>query len=297
MNTTLLFLSLMVPGTFFLGLSDTLIRRVLRSKMVDSQFLIAFEFVGVAVVTSPFLFIAGIPEIKPEFWGAFIATTTLNVFAQWAWYAAFKKEEASLVSPFRLISPPLVILTGFLVLGEVPNLPGALGILVTIVGLWIFLKSEAKRGAIKLREVMRRPGVLLALWGGISFAISFPFDKRIVTASSPLFAVATGFLVVGLGNGIIWYLTATARGQKRLFGTRSEWKTIAILPVVHTIGTILAWTALSYSLAAYAASVKRLWSLWAVILSGAFLKEGNIARKLAATLIMLGGIALTVVFG
>jgi len=59
----------------------------------------------------------------------------------------------------------------------------------------------------------------------------------------------------------------------------------------------LTTQALNYTLAAYAASVKRLWSFWAVILSGQILGEKDISHRLAATGIMLAGIVITSLFG
>lgn len=70
-----------------------------------------------------------------------------------------------------------------------------------------------------------------------------------------------------------------------------------MIPFVHAAASILTYAAMQYSLAAYAASVKRLWPLWTILLSGALLKEGNIKKKILATVIMLAGIALTVILG
>lgn len=113
MTTTLLFLTLMIPGTFLLGLNDVLVRRLLKSGAIREQLLVTYEFIGVFVVLAVPLLIQGVPEIKPGFWSAILITAVLNIFAQWAWYTAFRKEEASLISPLRLLTPPLVLLTGF----------------------------------------------------------------------------------------------------------------------------------------------------------------------------------------
>lgn len=294
MSDTALFLLFIIPGTIFLGLNDVLIRNVLRRGTVAPQLLVAFEFISVGVLTGLILLFSGVPELKPGFWSAFAATVGLNTFAQWAWYTAFKKEEASLISPFRLVTPPLVIVTGFLILGEMPTLAGAAGILLTVAGLWFFLESEAKHAKERLLAVVKRPGVLLALWGAVSFAFSLPFDKQLVVASSPLLAVSGSFTAVGLGNFVLWGTV-----MRRRSGSLREvpWHIVLLIPFVHTAAAFLSYAALNYALVAYVGSVKRLWSLWAVIFAGTFLKEGNIRRKLAATAVMLAGIALTVVLG
>jgi len=137
--------------------------------------------------------------------------------------------------------------------------------------------------------------MLLGLWGAISFAISLPFDKQAVVTSSALFAVTVLFFGVGLGNLLLAFFRSRKKPLKLDFS--KEWRTALFLPFVHGLASFLTYSSMSYALIAYNASVKRLWSFWAVVLSGKFLKEGNINRKLAATLIMLLGIAVTLVLG
>lgn len=296
MNNTVLFLLLMVPGTFFLGVNDILIRKVLRLGKVNEQFLLAANYLISAALLSLVLLITGRPSIQPGFWGALVATVILNTFAQWAWYTAFKKEEASLIAPLRLLTPPLVIVTGFLILGEKPSIMGAIGILTTILGLWILMRSESKLQSQSLRATLKRPGVLLGLYGALSFAISFPFDKKIVATSSPLFAVTLAFFAVGVISGLIW-IAKNFRPQEAAAKTEFNKTAFIAIPLIQCVAALLTYGALNYSLAAYAASVKRLWSLWAVILSGRFLGEKNIKAKLLATFIMFVGVLITVFLG
>lgn len=294
MSDATLFLLFMIPGTLFLGINDVLIRRTLRNGKSSSQFLVMYEYATAALLLAIPLLFTGIPEIHKGFWSAIIITVVLNTFAQWAWYSAFAREEASLISPLRLITPPLVIITGYVVLNETPSLGGALGILVTVIGLWILLRDEAKESQFSLKKVMSRPGILLALWGAISFAISFPFDKRAVVTSSPLFAVVVVFTGLALGSAIVLFLR---RGERVHLSFQNQKSILFMIPFVHAAASILTYAAMQYSLAAYAASVKRLWPLWTILLSGALLKEGNIKKKILATVIMLAGIALTVILG
>lgn len=297
MSSIWIFLILMIPGTFFLGLNDVLVRKVLRNSNTNEQSLLAYEFIGVGVIGAFLLVISGMPELRPGFWPAVLISTSLNIFAQWAWYTAFKKEEASLISPLRLITPPIILFTGFLFLKETPSLAGVVGVLVTFLGLWLLFHEEAAWRHKHFLDVIKKPGVLLGIFGAVSFAISFPFDKKAVVASSALFALTLGFLGVGLANALISKVLSLKNRINRNLNFKSNLKVLLILPFIHTFAAYLTFQALNYSLAAYAGSVKRLWSLWAVILSGQFLNEAGAGRKLLATLIMLLGIAVTVFWG
>ena len=106
-----------------------------------------------------------------------------------------------------------------------------------------------------------------------------------------------GFSIIGIASVAIAHFRGVRAGARPRLHARENWRMLAIMPLIHSVSTYLTFTALSYALAAYAVSVKRLWSFWAVILSGHFLQERNIDRKLIATVTMLGGIALIVFFG
>lgn len=285
----------MIPGTFLLGVVDTLIKRILKDKEFNQQLLLSIDFIGSGLLLAVPLFIFGLPETRPGFWSAFIVSTSLNIFAQWAWFTAFKKEEASLIAPLRLLTPPLVIVTGYFVLAEKPSLVGTVGIFITIIGLWFLLDVEAKKDHVHFWQTFKRPGVLLGLWGAVSFAISFPFDKKAVLTSSPLLLASTSLFIVGLANLLIGYFKDT---KKDFFiGLKKDLKLALVIPFVHAAASLMTNSALLFAFAAYAASVKRLWSLWTILLSGKFLQETNISKKLLSTMVMFLGIAITVFLG
>ena len=282
----------MVPGTVFLGLNDTFIKRLLNTG-IQSELLAGLNFSIIGALVFIAAWIWGLPEIKPGFWEAFIITVVINIAAQFAWYRAFQAGEASFVSAMRLVTPPLVLLTGFFVLGEVPSLLGALGVLTTIAGLWFLVDVQFDKG-MRLHERIREPAFLYAFLGAFLFAFSFPYDKQAVVASSAFFFLGAAFLLIGMGNLLLGYA---------LIKDRANFFTIprAVVPIflisipVQTAGVFLTLQALNYSLAAYAASTKRLWSFWGVLFSGALLKEKNIGKKLLAVLLMLFGIVLTII--
>jgi drug/metabolite transporter (DMT)-like permease len=294
MSTVATFLVLMVPATFFIGLYDVLAKRLLQ-KSVPETVLLAVVLTGTGILLSLVTFLlGGIPEILPAFWPAFLGTVILNVLLQQAWFRAFKLEDASLVAPLRLITPPLVLVTGFFLLDEVVTIGGILGVLTTILGLGMLLQSQAIFEKIAFRTFIVRPGVLLGLGGSLLAAISFPLDKQAVVNSSALFFSASAFLAIG-AISIVWALVNTGRGST--LHLRAHARDIGVLILVASTGTWLASASLHYAFAAYAASTKRLAALWAIVLSGAFLKERNILWKLLATLTMIGGVVTTVVSG
>lgn len=285
----------MLPGTVFLGFYDAFTRKLLKSGVHEGLLLgLTFTFSG--LIFFLMLLVLGFPIIHSEFYPAFIGTVALNFVSQGLWYKAFKYDEASLIAPLRLLTPPFVLLTGFLTLKEVPSWGGTVGVLTTILGLWFLMRGEAAHTDGGWYKVFGRPGVRYGLIGAFLFALSFPLDKQAVINSSGLFFSFSAFLLIGLSTLIQTYFLN--RKNKNIY--KSVRPVLKYLPwhiLIFSAGGFLALQSLNYAFAAYAASVKRLWSLWAVIFSGSLLREKNIYQKLLATLIMIVGVVITVVYG
>lgn len=294
MENIKLFLLFMVPGTFFAGLLDVIIRYALREGKINERLLLAFNFLFSGLfISTLFVFFFDFPEIKQDFWLALFMTSILGLFGHWIYYKAFSQEDASIISPTRLLTPPIVLITGFFILGEKASFWGMIGVLTTIAGLWFLVNPDGKK--FSFAEFFKHKGILLGILGALFFAFSFPFDKKAVVTSSALFFSAVYLVIVGLASLIIYAL------QKKDFfvhrNLKANWRIIFLMVAVNIAGFFLTAQALNYTLAAYAASVKRLWSFWAVILSGQLLGEKDIGQRLAATGIMLVGIAITALLG
>ncbi len=290
----MLFLSLMIVGTFFLGVSDILRRKHLVSGIDDQAMLVITLFLT-GVLILPVFLILGFPIIQNGFWGAFWATVLLNLISQNLFIKAFKLSEASLIAPLRLITPPLVILSGIIILKETPSLYGILGIFITMIGLFFLLFKGSEGKTISFLSIRDR-GVVYGLIASVMFAISFPFDKLTVIKSSALFTTFIVFTTLGI---LTYFINLISNKNFNLILTsviKNNLKANIFISISSSLGVLFTNQALNYSLAAYGASLKRLWSLWTIVLSGKFLKEKDIGRKLVATIIMFVGIIISVIW-
>lgn len=284
----LLFLAFMVPGTFFLGLYDVLTKKLLSRGIPPTLILGSVYTLTGLFLLGVHLFL-GFPHLQPGFWIALGGTIGLNLISQPLWFKAFRLEDASLISPLRMLTPPFVLLTGILFLHEIPSFGGILGVIVTMLGFWMLVHGEKNKHQTSFQEILTRKGVLLGIVGALLFAISFPLDKKAVITSSTFSFVALANLGMGLPY-LCWNLIRHPQSFKII---KKEKKQLVPLFLVQTLGSIFCAQALHYTLAAYAAGGKRLWSVWTVLLSGSILKEKHIGRKLVATGIMLVGIVVS----
>lgn len=296
MQPIFLFLFTMIPGTLLLGFYDVGMKKLLL-RGLGEQVLLGVGFSGAGLLLLFALPFFGIPSIAPAFWGAFFTASVLNLFGQFAWYRAFKYGEVSFIAPLRVLTPILIIATGFLFLSEAPSQNGFLGIALTLVGLLLLLGFQGGAFFSSLKASFTSKGFLWGIFAVFAFSFSFPLEKKAILASSTLLFSACMFLLVGVVSAFLSFLfdREKTRNGLRLVSRHKGFVFGWILALAG--GGFLVNHALNFTLAVYAASVKRLQALWGVLLGGAFLKEGNILFKVTATLIMLSGIAITVIFG
>src|SRR3989344_6216181 len=277
----------------FLMFGDTWRKKYLKEG-IDEQSLLTVTLFLTGVLLLPVFLVVGFPEIKEGFWLPLFGTIALNLISQNLFIRAFKLSDASLIAPLRLIIPPLVILTGFVFLGEKPTWLGAIGIIVTMIGLWFLLFKKEDATWSRLTAKLKDRGILYGLIGSVLFAISFPLDKIVVIKSSALF----GTFVIFSSLGIMTYLLNTIMKpgfNRSLTGVLTkDKKALLLISVASSAGVFLTNQALNYSLAAYVSSLKRLQALWTVLLAGARFKEKKKSRRDFAPLINFLGILLSV---
>lgn len=297
MSPTVIFLLLMVPGTILAGLIDIFDKKIL-SRGFNKFVLQAYSWFFAGILFLPILFMRGIPSLAPEFWFAFSITLTLNIALQLLLMTALQKADASLVTPISLITTPLVIFTGFFILNETPSFAGIAGIMISFLGLWLLITPGTGFRNFSNASLLRNPGVGAAILASILAAISFAFDKKAVLASSTIFFSTCMLIGVGVASGIIAYIKSPEDRRALIPKKDSSWLMVLFLIILTAVAFFLVTDALRFAFASYAASVKRLRALWAVLFAGAFLYEREfLLKRLIATIVMLSGIILIAVWG
>ncbi|MBV9349514.1 MAG: EamA family transporter [Patescibacteria group bacterium] len=286
------FLGFMLVGTFFLGYNDIQYKRSLEKGM-DERLLVGLPFLVAGLILIVLMGLIGVPHVGAPFWKAYTATVLLNVVSQAVFMRAFKLADASIVAPLRLIIPIFVIATGYVFLAERPPLTGMLGIFITMFGVWLLLFSENAGSWKNYFSSENGKGVLLGLFGSLLFSISFPFDKITVVSSSALFASGLVSISIGALTILVHLYSPSFRGTLRL--SLKNWRPLLNISLFRAAGTVLTNQALVYTFAAYASSLKRLQAVWTVVLSGTFLNEKHIGKKILATAIMFGGLLFSVI--
>lgn len=232
------------------------------------------------------------PELGAHFVPMLLLSGTLHTGATIFYMKAFKSGDISLTFPMINFTPITLLVTSPIFLGEFPSVPGLLGILSITIGAYILGIKAAGRGPLApFKELFKSPGPRYMLLVAVIWGFTGNFDKIGVESSSPIFWAFSLNLFMTL---ILFpfYIRPLIKERKQL-------KKIVIplcLTSLCSIGsTVTHFYAIKLILVTYLVSIKRIGTLFSILLGFLFFKEKNIKSRLAGSLIMVAG-ALLVIF-
>ena len=234
------------------------------------------------------------PALDHVFWWCLLISLPLNAVGFLLYMQAIKISPLSLTVPYLAFTPVFMIMTGALVLGEMPNRWGIVGIIVTCVGGYILNMDPSRpRFQDPLLAVFREKGSWLMLIVAFIFSFAAVVGKRGILHSSPLYFTLTFFVLFNLTILLLLGITRKVRLA-----------TLALQPGRGLVAGILLFLqavchgyAISLTKAAYMISIKRFSILFGVILGAVVFNERNIIPRLAGAALMLSGAVLIILKG
>ncbi|MFB6174496.1 MAG: EamA family transporter [Candidatus Nanohalobium sp.] len=227
-----------------------------RKNALDTdEFVTAFSsrIFGIPVLLAAILY-TGLPELSPGFLLLAVPQSAVIAFTSILIAKAYKKSDASIVTPMFAISPLLVLFTSFLILGEAPGILGGLGILLIASGAYM-LKAEGSQGLLDpLKKLWDERGVQIILAVILIYAVTANTDKIGVQMSSPVMWPLTVYTLSSLF--MLPVMMKKSSGWQRKI--RNDWKPLMLLGGLGGAGIILQMTALKLTLVPYVVSIKRL---------------------------------------
>lgn len=265
-----------------------------------SKITIAFVITATAAAAL-FLFsyfIFGFPAIDSRFWGAVTITAILNLIGFPIMLKAYELGEFSSVYSMILLTPVFLLVTAFIFLDETPSTLGIVGVILTIVGLWIVARGNHAHAQVPNFAKGNWLGILTALL----WSISVNFDKLSTLYSDRFFApaTATAFMAIGylfyllLKHKRVLVIKAETTEEK----SNSKLKTLKIPKGLFLVlaglflglSSVLHNSALLAGYASYTIAIKRTGVLFGVLWGWLFFKEKGILRKLVGALIAVIGV-------
>ncbi len=219
-------------------------------------------------------------------------------FGYWVVMAkALEHGDLSLVYPIMRSSPALVLLISAIFLSEPVSIGGIAGVLLVASGVYIIGMRRIDMQELwrPVRAMRTDRGTQFAFLTLLSVALYSIVDKMAVMRMHPvLFAYLYPWISLSL-------FTLYLKKNGKSVAIKQEWRgnrrAILICGVLSIFGYFLILLAFSIERVSYIVGLRQLSIVFAVMLGGHFLKEGNRRIRLAAAAIIFGGAYLIAVAG
>jgi drug/metabolite transporter (DMT)-like permease len=288
----MLWFSLAVWSAFATALEAAVLKR--HFNHLNSWEMSAIPFVWGSPFFAVAMLLGEAPEFQSGFWTTLLMVCPLVAVAFRFQSQAIRRSPISLTMPFLTLTPAIVMLTGFLVLGESIPLKGAAGIAAIVVGGYIINISDQTRSWLDpFKALATEPGTRYMLAAATIYSLCAVLGKKLLLLSSPLYAA-----------GSFWIGSACAIVLGGILAGRFRPSSLTEKPVPALVAGLLGFTELtchmfsiSMTAAAYMVAVKRLNGLFSVLIGWRWLKEGNTLTRLAGAGLMGLGATLLAFLG
>ncbi|MDR7522949.1 MAG: EamA family transporter [Armatimonadota bacterium] len=275
------------------GMSIVLARRFMVAVPPEAGVLVSIA-VNVVVFTA-LLIGAGLtgrlPPIHPWSVGLFVVGGLAGTLVgRNLSYASIGRLGASLATTVRLSNSIFTLLTGFLLLQELPRPQQLAGLVAVTLGLWISLRPSGTEGAPHRSADLR--GVAMALGGAAAFALGDTARRAgLQLTPAPVLGAAVG-ACTALAAHLVW----------SVFHRPARWPQAALLwrfdllgsAVMNTAAILLLYVGLRYAPVAIVSVLYNLQVLVVLLASPLLLRgrERITAWLVLGALVALGGTAL-----
>ena len=270
---------------FLFALRNVFLKKVLAENNVlvisFGLYLISF------IILSPLLAIINVPELDKTFWIAVIILLPLETAAILLYLKAIKISPLSSCVPFTALTPLFLILTAFLILKELPDKSGIIGIFLVVFGAYSLNIHKSKSGWLgPIKSILEEKGSLLMILVAFIFSLTSILGKIAINHSDFIFFSIFYFILLTPVLFLLSLITAKSNFHQIL----KNKKFIFLGGLCFAISLLLHNLAITMTIVPYFISIKRTSIIFNVILGAIIFKEKNIREKLLGSIIMIIGI-------
>ncbi len=288
MESTALFL--IVTSALFHALWNVAIKRV------EERFvLLALAHVVMALVLAPFLgadalaAVRGTPQLIVPLCGAsfFFVLYHLGVTG------GYRTGDLSLVYPVTTMAPAIVPLWGFIFLGERLSPVGFLGIGLVVIGAYAIQFRSVSLSALTDPFTRFDRSMAFALGAALAYSVGAVFDKAGIAHTSAL--IWSYLLIVTMAA--LEISLAAILGMGPWSYTRRSWRNSLWMALILLASILTYRYGLKVTEVSYATSVRQVNALFGVLFGIFLFRERLGGLRIAAALVMVGGIVIIRTFG
>lgn len=250
------------------------------------------SYLVLSVFMLPCLPFPALETCGTSFWMPMILSGILAAAGNGCLIKALSRGELSVLGPLNSYKVVVSMIAAFFLIGETPGIPGVTGILLIFGGSFALLRrADSDRFSFNL---FLRPEVQYRFYAIFCTATEAVFLKKAIAVSAPFTTFAVWCILSALFSTLL-YLFAALRpgGSATLRGAFSltPHRIVLLLLLAATTGIMQFSTNIVFGRmpVAYALALFQLSALLSVFFGGVLFHEKEIARKLAASAVMIGG--------
>jgi drug/metabolite transporter (DMT)-like permease len=195
---------------------------------------------------------------------------------------AFAHGDISVVATFFSISPLFLLITSPLITGDPLSVTGAVAVVLVVGGSLLLVYRPSTKG-----WAGQKRAILLAAGASLFFSLNSCFDRLAVQKGTPVFA---GFGMTLLSAAFL--LPLIVHRWERLQALRVHQTRLWLRGLLEVAFMVSKLYALQYLQAPYVVGLLRLSLLLSIIGGRVFFREQDFGRRLAAGILILGGVFL-----
>ncbi len=287
----MLWIPLTLLSAFLLASSDAYTKRIISKYDV---YLLAWIR---NVFATPYLilviFLVKIPVTDFYFWLAIGTGLPIEILALILNLKAIKLSPLSLTMPFLGLTPVFLIFTSFIMLGELPDLPGITGILLIAIGAYLLNFSSLRNSILDpFKAVLKEKGSVLMIIVAFIYSITSNIAKIGINHSSAAFFGSVYYLLVTVLISVFYRKNILSSGNI----ISKNIKDLSLIGFFYGLSIVLHFIGLSLTHVAYMISVKRTSLLFSILYGKFMFHEIKIKERLLGSLLIMAGVILITLF-
>lgn len=251
------------------------------------------------VLSLPLLLIAtllfqGWPQVDALFFIGILASGALNLIAILSSTYALKLADASVATPLLSFNPAFTLPISFLLLNETPSPRGIGGVLLIVVGTYLFRIEQIGEGALApVRALARQPGVLLAIGASFIWGLTPIAEKIAIQHSDPQNPLAVAFATTLLT--VLLLTPAAWRSADPIGQMLRHRRGLLAAGLISGVAPLFGFSAIAIGLVGYVTAIFKLGAVFTVLWAAFLLHEHGLRQRLpAALLLAIGGLLIAV---
>ena len=226
------------------------------------------------------------PVLPRQFWIYSILGGIAGALGNGFLVKALQYGELSVLGPINSYKPVIGIIGGIILLGEVPDLWGLLGIALIIFGSYFVLDTTEERFTLAL---LKKSEIQYRLWAMILTAIEAVFVKKVILASSTTISFISWCCFGAFFSLVMLFIyRPDIKKEANKIGNSDIGKFAFLIACIGTMQFMTNYT-FKHMAVGYALSLFQLSTIVSVLLGYRFFKERDISKKLIGSAIMIIG--------